>query len=71
MTSATTIATLLALFLFGTATLRDFALIMIVGVVVGTYSSIFIGAASLLEIEKRWPGERGKTRTRARAGATA
>ncbi len=71
LTSLTTIATLVALFLFGTGTLRDFALIMIVGVVVGTYSSIFIGAASLLEIEKRWPGERGKTRARARAGATA
>lgn len=72
LTSLTTIVTLLALFLFGTGSLRDFALIMIVGVVIGTYSSIFVGATSLLEIEKRWPGERGgKTRARARAGATA
>lgn|SRR5690554_80046 len=71
MTSLTTIITLLALFLFGTGSLRDFALIMIVGVVIGTYSSIFIGAASLLEIEKRWPRERGgRAKTRTRASAT-
>lgn len=71
MTSLTTIVTLLALFLFGTGSLRDFALIMIVGVVIGTYSSIFIGAASLLEIEKRWPRERGgRAKTRTRASAT-
>jgi len=72
LTSLTTVVTLLALYLFGTGSLRDFALIMIVGVVIGTYSSIFIGAASLLEIENRWPGERGgKAATRARASATA
>lgn len=70
LTSLTTVVTLLALYLFGTGALRDFALIMIVGVVIGTYSSIFIGSASLLEIEKRWPRERGRARTRARAGAT-
>lgn len=71
MTSLTTIVTLLALFLFGTGSLRDFALIMIVGVVIGTYSSIFIGAAALLEIEKRWPRERGgRAKTRTRASAT-
>ena len=72
LTSLTTVATLLALYLFGTGSLRDFALIMIVGVVVGTYSSMFIGATSLFEIDKRWPKERGgKTRARARAGASA
>lgn len=72
MTSLTTVITLLALYLFGTGSLRDFALIMIVGIVIATYSSIFIGAASLLEIEKRWPGERvGKAATRPRASATA
>lgn len=72
LTSLTTVATLLALYLFGTGSLRDFALIMIVGVVVGTYSSIFIGSASLYEIDRRWPKERGgKSRAPARAGARA
>jgi hypothetical protein len=29
---------------------------MLFGVIVGTFSSIFIAAPALLEIEKRWPG---------------
>jgi hypothetical protein len=29
---------------------------MLFGVVVGTFSSIFIASPALLEIEKRWPG---------------
>lgn len=62
VTSATTLATLLALFLFGGAIIRDFTLIMIVGIVLGTYSSIFVAAPALLAIERRWPGERKKVR---------
>ncbi len=71
MTSMTTLVTLFALFLFGGGTLRDFALILIVGVVIGTYSSIFVASPALLEIEQRWPGERVKARVRPRASATA
>jgi preprotein translocase subunit SecF len=37
--------------------IRDFALILIVGVLLGTYSSIFVAAPALLEIEKRFPPE--------------
>ena len=62
LTTATTLATLLALFLFGGAVIRDFALILIVGIVLGTYSSIFVAAPALLEIEKRWPAERKKAK---------
>jgi preprotein translocase subunit SecF len=62
LTVATTLATLLALFLFGGEIIRDFALIMIVGIVLGTYSSIFIAAPALLEIERRWPAERKRAR---------
>lgn len=71
LTSGTTLVTLISLFLFGGSTLRDFALILIVGIIIGTYSSIFVAAPALLEIERRWPGERIKTRTRVRAGASA
>ncbi len=39
---------LLALALFGGVTLREFALIMLVGLLSGTYSSIFIAAPSLV-----------------------
>jgi len=40
-TSVTTLITLLALYFFGGVTTRDFVLCMILGIVIGTYSSIF------------------------------
>ncbi len=40
-TSVTTLITLLALYLWGGVTTRDFVLAMILGIIVGTYSSIF------------------------------
>ncbi len=47
-TSLTTSFVLLALLLFGGATLREFLLVLIIGVVVGTYSSIFIASQFLV-----------------------
>jgi preprotein translocase subunit SecF len=41
ITSGTTLLTVLALFLFGGEVINDFAFTMIVGVIVGTYSSIY------------------------------
>jgi preprotein translocase subunit SecF len=41
-TSLTTLITITMLFLFGGETIKDFALALIVGIVSGTYSSIFI-----------------------------
>ncbi len=41
-TSGTTMVTLLAIFIFGGETIRGFVFAMIIGIVVGTYSSIFI-----------------------------
>jgi preprotein translocase subunit SecF len=55
LTTGTTIATLLALYLFGGVIIRDFALIMIAGILLGTYSSVFVASPALLEIEKRYP----------------
>ena len=40
-TSLTTLITLLALYLWGGVTTRDFVLCMILGIAIGTYSSIF------------------------------
>ena len=54
MTSVTTLATLLALFMFGGETIRDVALIMFVGILIGTYSSIFVASPALLAITQRW-----------------
>ncbi len=47
MTSVTTLLALLAIVLFGGAVLRDFALAMMWGVLIGTYSSIFVAVGSL------------------------
>ena len=48
LTGTTTIAVLLALYFFGGSVIRNFTFAMLFGVVVGTYSSIFI-AAPILE----------------------
>lgn len=50
MTSVTTLLALLAIFLFGGEVLADFALAMIWGVCIGTYSSIFIAVPVLLYV---------------------
>lgn len=64
LTSGTTLVTLFSLFLFGGQMLREFALVLIIGIILGTYSSIFIAAPALLEIEKRWPGEAAPRKAR-------
>jgi len=43
-TSATVLIVLLALFVFGGATLKPFALALIIGVALGTYSSVFLAS---------------------------
>jgi preprotein translocase subunit SecF len=48
ITSGTTLLVLLALFFLGGAVINNFALALIIGVVVGTYSSIYIAAALAL-----------------------
>ncbi len=48
LTSGTTLLALLAIYFFGGAVLADFALALIWGIVVGTYSSVFIAVPLLL-----------------------
>ena len=48
ITSLTTLLAVLALYVFGTGAIEDFALNLIVGILVGTYSSIFIASPVLL-----------------------
>ena len=50
MTSLTTLLVLLALFFLGGEIIHSFALALIVGVFVGTYSSIFVAGASTLAL---------------------
>ncbi|MEX1259017.1 MAG: protein translocase subunit SecF [Gemmatimonadota bacterium] len=54
LTSGTTLAVLTALLILGGAVIRDFTIVLILGIVVGTYSSIFVAAPALLEIQRRW-----------------
>ena len=53
ITSGTTLFAVLALFVFGGEVLRGFAFTMIVGVISGTYSTIFIAAAAAIVISER------------------
>ena len=48
VTSATTLLVLLCLYFLGGAVIQNFALALIIGVVVGTYSSIYVAAAAAL-----------------------
>jgi preprotein translocase subunit SecF len=60
ITSGTVMLTLVALLVFGGAVIREFALAMSVGVIAGTYSSIFIAAPILLEWNLWHPGKAKK-----------
>ncbi len=50
MTSVTTLLALISLFVLGGDVIRGFVFAMIWGVIVGTYSSIFVGAAMMLRL---------------------
>jgi preprotein translocase subunit SecF len=56
LTGMTAVAVLLALYIFGGQVIRSFNLAMLLGVVIGTYSSIFIAAPLLgyLGVKRDW-----------------
>jgi len=54
ITSTTVLLTSIALFFFGGEVLHDFSLAMIMGVIIGTYSSIFVASPVVL----LWGGKR-------------
>lgn len=55
-TSLTTVLSLVAVYLWGPETTRNFALVLIVGITAGTYSSIFVGSPLLVTMA----GKEGK-----------
>ena len=63
MTSVTTLLALIALYVFGGEVIRGFIFAMIWGVIVGTYSSIFIASPMLLwsGVKRDWSGIENKT----------
>lgn len=59
VTSGTTLLVVATLFIFGGEVLRGFAFALIIGILVGTYSSIFVASPVVLEL-------RAKSKTRGR-----
>ncbi len=55
VTSLTVFITVLAIYLFGGNVVRDFALAMLMGVIIGTYSSIYVASPIIVEWESRSP----------------
>ncbi len=55
LTSGTTLAVLLCLYILGGGVIQDFALALLIGVVVGTYSSIFVASPVLLLLPEGKP----------------
>ncbi len=60
LTAGLTFLTVLALFLFGGEVLHGFSLALVIGILIGTYSSIAI-AAPILVAYQDWRTEKGKT----------
>ena len=60
LTSGTTMVVVVALFILGGAVIHDFAFAMLVGIIAGTYSSIYVASPFLLLWEGRAPGRKTK-----------
>lgn len=71
LTSGTTLLAVLALLAVGGPIIRPFALAMVIGIVVGTYSSIYVAAPMLLVLERRFGGAPDKPAHKARKPARA
>ena len=58
LTSATTLLVVLALFFLGGAVIHDFAFALLVGILAGTYSSVFIASPTIMAWETFRPSRR-------------
>jgi SecD/SecF fusion protein len=56
-TSFSTIIVLLAIFIFGGASLKGFIFALLIGIIVGTYSSLFVATPTCYDLTKRFPGK--------------
>ncbi|HEX7704707.1 MAG TPA: protein translocase subunit SecF, partial [Kofleriaceae bacterium] len=63
LTSSTVFATTLIMNIFGTGDVKVFAFAMNIGVIVGTYSSIFLAAPIFMYVSKKWYSGPPKKRT--------
>jgi preprotein translocase subunit SecF len=67
MTGSTVIACLISLITLGGEVLRPFAMVLLFGIVIGTFSSIYVAAPLLLLIERKWPRAEGESKGMKRA----
>jgi preprotein translocase subunit SecF len=57
LTSGTTLMVLLSLFIFGGGVIHNFAIALLIGVIAGTFSTIFVASAFVIHYEKKKPGK--------------
>ena len=55
MTGSTTLACLIALLIFGGDVIRPFAWVLTFGIIIGTFSSVYVASPILLWIERKYP----------------
>ena len=70
-TSLTTFLTSIAIFLFGGGLIRDFAFAMCIGVIVGTFSSIFVASPIFLALHHRFEARKALADSAAGSSASA
>jgi len=58
ITSGTTLFAVVTLYLFGGESLKGFSFALLIGVIVGTYSSIYVAAPLIIELERMLRGNR-------------
>lgn len=72
ITSMTTLIVVLVLFIFGGEVLRGFSFALLIGILVGTYSSVFVATPTVVDLTKKTLGAAAeKERESARAKASA
>ena len=55
ITSLTTLMVVTTLFILGSDAIKDFALALMIGVISGTYSTLYIASPVLIWWNKKWP----------------
>lgn len=62
LTSGTTLAAIIALYIFGGSVIHDFSFAMLIGVITGTYSSIYVACPVVIFWEKLFSPQKGRRR---------
>ena len=66
ITSSTTLLVVVTLFIFGGEVLRGFAFALIIGILIGTYSSVFVATPVVVELNRRSSASQTPARFRTR-----